>query len=196
MKIAVKKELEELYKYINTLEVDLSKKYSFPPVMHKKINIISAQTLESEFPTLEPKNREKNIINELNSFVLKNSGDNLFSGLRHSDVPVEIYAQKNHYEIMIKNIANSESVKVASVSQVVSGLLLEDQLAINHKSYLKESVYYADIIKNNYNIIEIKIDIDKLMLSLLQKGHISEVQAEVTSNESKIIETRYKIEKF
>ncbi|NQZ65994.1 MAG: hypothetical protein HRT99_02105 [Mycoplasmatales bacterium] len=196
MKKIVLEESKKLYELIYHFEKELSKKYSYSQIIPEKINIISAQMLENEFFAVEPKNREKEMIEEINSFLLKNPGDKLFSGNIHSEIPIEIYAQKNYYQIVIKNTANSAAIKVASISQIASGTLLSDQLSLGGKNYMKELDFYANEIKKEYNVIEIKINIGKLTMCLLQKGHIAEIQAGVISDESNIIKSRYKVEKY
>lgn len=196
IKKIVRNEVLSLYKFIQELESELSKKYKINTIIPQKVNIVSSQMLENEYPNIKFHDREVEMIHELNSFILENPGNKLFSGHIHREIPVELYAQKNYYEILIKDFINSSTIEVASVAQIASGIILDDQLSVNSKSEMKALDFYANEIKKEYNVIEIKINIGKLMMSILKKGHITEVQSGIISDESNIIKSRYKIEKY
>lgn len=196
IKKIVKEETELLYSIIEDLETEFSKEFELEKNFPKIVSYITAQMLVNEFPNVDKKEREKEMADELKAFILKNPGDRLFSGHIHTYIPQQLYATKNFNQIVMKDFVNSTVLKVASIAQVANGELLSDQLSLNNKSYLKENEFYAGEIKNDYNIIEIKINIGRLMMALLKKGHIAEVQPGNISDEAKIISSRYKVEEY
>lgn len=195
-KAIVKEETDKLYSLLKDMESQIFESFNIPKTLPRNPSYISAQMLENEYPSIPYKDREENMADELISFVLQNPSIRLFSGHIHSYIPSEIYVNNNFNKIVVKDPVNTSVFKIASVGQIATGQILSDQLAMSSKDYLKESNFYMDQIKNDYNIIEIKINIGLTALSLMKKGHISEVQPENISDETKVISTRYKIETY
>ena len=196
IKKIVKKETDILYSLISDFEKEFSKEFKFKKIFPESPTYVTSQMLANEFPNVDFKRRENDMADELNGYILSNPGDKLFSGHIHSVIPIELYATKNFNQILLKDFVNSSVLKVASVSQLATGQLLADQLSLSNKSNLKELNFYSDEIKRPYNIIEVKIDIGRLMMSLLKKGHISETQPGNISDETKRISARYKVEEY
>ncbi|MCK5807191.1 MAG: hypothetical protein KAG91_02230 [Mycoplasmataceae bacterium] len=193
---AIRKELSIVTELINKKISSLMEKYPFLNTLPDHISTIDCQTMENEYPSLSFNEREDEFVNELKAFYMKNPGVKLYSGHRHKEIASETYHQQHIYQLLLMDYVNSNAINVCSVSQLATGTILNDQLSIFGKNSFKEFDYYAKIIKSDYNILEVKIDIGKLIMVMLEKGHISEVIPSVISNEAKTISTRYKINKY
>lgn len=191
-----KNEIQELYLLFANIGKQIAKKYNLKDNFPEIATYVSAQTMENEFPNSSKKEREIEFAHELNCYIFENSGLKLHSGHFHTIIPIELYSQNNFYQIVFKDFVNTSVLKVASISLLANGITLSDQLSLNNKEYLKEYDFYAKQIKKNDNILEIKINIGKLIMALLQKGHISEVQPGVISEESNMILKRYKVKTY
>ncbi|MCK5866821.1 MAG: hypothetical protein KAG14_00335 [Mycoplasmataceae bacterium] len=193
---AIKSELKIITKLISNKIISLSIKYPFLNEIPDYISTVDCQTMENEYPSLSFEERETEFVEELKAFYMKNPGVKLFSGHRHKEMTPETYHQNFVYQLLLKDYVNSSAVNVCSVSRLATGTMLSDQLSMFGKNSLKEFDYYAKMIKSDYNILEVKIDIGKLIMVMLEKGHISEVIPSVISNEAKTISTRYKVNKY
>ena len=192
----VKAETDLLFELIQQFEKEISAEYNLSLDFQEKNTYITPQMMENEYPELSTKAREEAFADELNGYVFKNPAVKLFSGHIHTNIPVEVYATRNFNQIVLKDFVNTSVLKVASIAQIANGGLLSDQLSLSDKANLKETKFYSDEIKSNFNIIEVKVNIGRLMMALLKKGHISEVQPGNISDESSVIASRYKVEKY
>ena len=192
----IKEETKFLYSLIEEMETEFAQKFNLKKVLPENASFISAQMLENEYPTISFKEREENISDELIAFVLENPSLKLFSGHVHTYIPPEIYSLNHFNQIVIQDSVNTSVFKVASVSKIATGQVLSDQIAFSGKDELKETEFYNKQIKNDYNLIEVKINIGRVAMALLKKGHISEVQPENISDETQVISSRYKIEVY
>jgi len=85
-------------------------------------------------------------------------------------------------------------MRVASISEVISGQKLADQLKVYKETKYLELNHYMELIKQEKKVIEIKVNIPRLAMVILEKGHIAEVQAGTTNSEVEHIKERYKVE--
>ena len=159
-------------------------------------SFVTAQQMENEYPDMKSREKEIEFANELNAFIFSKCGKKLYSGHIHTWIPPQIYDLENFYQIVTRDSVNNEILKVASIGLLASGEILEDQLMEHNLDTLKTNNFYEKFMKKSYNIVEIKINIGRLMMALLQKGHISEVVPGVVSESSELIKEKYKIEKY
>lgn len=192
----MKIETDSLYDLIETLETEYSTKFKLDKNYPQFASYITAQMMENEYPNIDYKAREEEFATELGGYVLVNPGQKLFSGHVHTEIPVELYSTNRFNQILLKDSINSSVLKVASVAELATGQKLSDQLSLFGKANLKEKKFYSDLINTEKKIVEIKINIGRLVMALLKKGHISEVQAGEISDESNTISTRYKVDKY
>ena len=186
----------ELYDLIYSLADDLANKYELENIYPDKILSFDSQYLEKEMPNFLPNERETKTILGYNGFILKSPGKLLHSGKRHELIPPEIYDLKNHNYILLKDRVNSETLNVASIAILSSGKQLEDQLALYDASDNLAKDFYKNLINETEKIIEVKINIPSLCMAILAKGHISEVQSGVFSEEALNINQKNKIETY
>ena len=190
----VQKEMINLYEEIIKWFKNINSKSINEVFLINDINIFSSQDLDNMMPELYPKEREERIIQDYDYFILKNPGKKLLSGKRHRYVPPTLYNLNNHYQLFIKDRINSSPLVVASVSEIISGPELFDQLRVYKETQFLESDFYNNITKNNRKIVEFKINVPKLAMIILNKGHIGEVQPGTTIKEVEHIKERYKVE--
>lgn len=192
----LKKLTDDLYEVIYEYSKKIETKYPLIKPLPEFASIVKPQQMENEMPNSSRKEREEEFGNELHAFIFKNPSLKMHSGHFHTHIPSETYNLSRFNQIVIRNSSNSSVLKVASISELAMGTKLADQLSYYNKSELKQFDYYAEQIKKQYNIFEIKINIGRLVLALLDKGHISEVQPSVETDEKSRIVSRYKIDTY
>ena len=198
--IQIKDELQkitlELYDLIYSLAEDFATKYKLENIYPDKILTFDSQYLEKEMPNFLPNERENKTILEYNSFILKSAGQLLHSGKKHEIIPPELYDLKNHNYILLKDRVNSETLNVATVAILASGTQLVDQLSLYDANDILAKDFYKNLIHQTDKIIEVKINIPALSMAILAKGHISEVQSGIFSEEALSLSQKNKIETY
>lgn len=193
--IAITKKIsKKIYQIIFELATYVHNHYKINNIYPSQVDFISSQMLEHELPNESPKNRELEFAIQKESFILVSGGMKLFSGKRHSDIPPYLYDLKNSYQIVMRDRINSLPIKVATITLLANGHTLKDQLMLYDYEKLLATEFYQDLTKKTYKIIEIKINLPRLMMALLGKGHIAEVQAGIISHEVKQIKEKFDIE--
>lgn len=187
----------ELYDLIKTLSSDIASKYQIKDIYPEQINFVTTQMLENEMPNMSFKEREVSFVIDEEAYVLQHAGVKLHSGKIHTYIPPQIYDLKRFNQIVLKDRVNTDDIKVASVSVIADGVQLSDQLSQYNLNSIKSQKFYSELMdKNDFKIIEVKINISRLAMALLAKGHIAETQSGVISDESNIIKMRYKLDKY
>ncbi len=185
---------KQIYKIIYGLAIKINRDYQIANIYPSYAEFITSQMLEHELPNESPKNRELEFAIQKESYILQSAGIKLFSGKRHSQIMPYLYDLKNFYQIVLKDRINFLPVKVATIALLANGDTLKDQLMLYGYENLLGTTFYQDLTKKTYKIIEIKINLPRLMMTLLAKGHIAEVQAGIISNEVKQIKEKFDIE--
>lgn len=196
IKDVLKNLTKDLYQLIYVLLEQVKKEAKLDHQYPKQIKFVTAQQLENELPNLSFKEREIEALIEEEAYVFANPGKTLHSGKVHTFIPSELYDLNNFYQIVLKDRVNTDTIKVASVSVLASGELLKDQLALYDNAQQKAKTFYKDLMGREENIVEIKINLPRLAMALLAKGHIAEVQSGIISDESNSIKQRHKLEKY
>lgn len=187
---------KQIYNVILEIAEDFKSRYKIKNIYPEHLPVISAQSLENEYPDKTPKNREIEVILEHDAFLFKNPGARLLTGHIHTSIPPVIYDLDDFYQIVLKDRINTYVLKVASVATIATGKKLSEQLSTFGLNDLKQMKVISSIIEDETNIIEVKFNLPRLMMALLGKGHIAEVQPGVYSDEEKTIKSRYKIETY
>lgn len=190
----VKSYSKKLYSLIYDLATLVNEKYNITNIWPQHIDFITSQMTEHELPNASPRNREREFALQKEAFILQSAGLKLFSGKRHSDIPPFIYNLKHCYQIIMNDRNNHLPLKVATIALLANGVTLKDQaISYGYEKILTKKFYQA-LLEKNDQVLEIKINIPRLMMALLAKGHIGEVQAGVWSTESQQIKDKYNIE--
>ena len=187
----------ELYDLVKTLASDITKKYNIKDIYPEHVSFVTSQMLENEMPNMSFKEREVSFVIDEEAYILQQAGVKLHSGKIHSYIPPQIYDLKRFNQIILKDRINTDNIKVGSVSIIADGVQLSDQLSQYSLTSLKAQKFYSELLnKEDNKIIEVKINISRLAMALLAKGHIAETQSGVISDESNIIRMRYKLDKY
>ncbi len=179
-----------IYSLIEKQAVKDNRKNAYP----KEIKIFSSQNLEVEYPDIASKEKELNHIKNEDAFILSGAGRKKFSNKIHKSIHPGIYDLKNYYEFLFRDNVNTDVIKVATVSILASGQDLEDQMKYYNVGPLLEREFYANLATQDYKVMELKINVSKLAMVILRKGHIAEVQAGVHTKETNIMSTKHKVE--
>ena len=190
----VKNETNNLFDILETFEQDFAKEYGLEKLNMKTKPFITPQMMENEFPNIPPRNREQEFASEYDGYILRNPGMKMFSGHYHTILPTGLYTDRNFNQIIMNDTINSSALKVATIAQIANGQLLKDQLSLSNELHLLEKEFYREQTKKEYNVFEVKINVGRMMMALLKKGHIAEVQPGNLSEEVFHISSRYKIE--
>ncbi len=191
-----KKIAREIYGLIYEKALSYQEALKIPNIFPEKIPVISAQSLENEFPDNDPKTREVEFVLEHDAFLFRNPGARLLTGHLHTSLPPMIYDLDDFYQIVLKDRVNSYVLKVASIAKVAMGKKLSEQLSTFGLNDLKQSKTYASLLEDERTIVEVKLNLPRIMMALLGKGHISEVQPGSYSAEAKSIKSRFKIQTY
>lgn len=191
-----KKIAREIYTLIFEKALSYEQTLKIKNIFPEFLPVISAQSLENEYPDRPPKAREIEFILEQDAFLLKNPGARLLTGHFHTNLPPMIYDLDDFCQIILKDRINSFVLKTVSVAKLAMGKKLSEQLNTFGLNDLKQHQMYASLIEDERTIIEVKINLPRIMMALLGKGHISEVQPGGNSSEVKSIKTRYKIQTY
>ena len=183
---------QDIYEMIYKISSKASRKYELYNVYPYFAEYVSAQQLENEMPKQEYKFRETEVLKEKGALILRNTGDKLYSGNFHEIISPSLYDLKLYNQILLKDFINIDVLNVATVAVIATGQTLKDQL---QRSGV-QSTFTKKLIQNQINyvdkkIVEIKFNIPKLAMAILNKGHIGETLPGVTSNEAKNINKKY-----
>ena len=184
----LKKITNKIYSIIFNIAQQLNNKYKISNIFPKKIEFIESQLLENEFPNLSFYNREAEVAEEHKAFVLMQPGKKLFSGAIHAKRSTITYDNDHYNEIHLYDENDGTSLNVISIAYKKPYI---------NKSKTSMSNDDKPKTKNNKgDNIEIKINLFKLYLVLLKKGHIAEVQPNVISKEAIHLHNKHMIEKL
>lgn len=183
-----------LYDLFYSLAQYAFKKYGVNNIFPPYAMFITSQMLENEFYGKEKREREIEMIMEKDAFIFENPSKKTLTGHIHTEIPLSLYHEENFYQVILRDRINSTVLKVASIAQVATGSQLGKQ--ISNDIVLKQQDEFISLTKFEKNILEIKVNIPRLVMALLGKGHVAEVQPGVYNNEEKTIKTRYKVETY
>ena len=184
----------EMYELFYSMIEKYKGKYFDKNIYPESVNMFSSQNLEIEMANISSYQKEMNKILDEEAFILSSSGTKMYSKKIHKDVHAAVYDLRNHYEILFKDDVNSDVVDVCSVATLANGQVLEDQIKQYNVGSLMENTFYGKLAKEKHKIVEVKINVSKLAMIVLRKGHIGEVQAGVLTKETESIADRNKIE--
>jgi asparagine synthetase A len=180
---------------IHEISNELSEKYQIENIYPKNIEFVEAQLLENEFSNLSSYDKEAEIAQELNAFILMQPGKQLLSGITHAKRNNLTYDNNNYNEIHLLDENDGTSINVASIAYKLYGNNLEKNVKQKTDIRVEENKILNEFIKNKtIETIEIKINLFKLYLILLKKGHIAEVQPKVLSKVVVQLKNKHMIE--
>ena len=185
----------KIYKMIFDIANNLQKDFKIKNIFPKNIEFIESQLLENEFPNLNFESRESEVVRDLKAFVLMEPGKRMLSGQIHSKRSNIIYYNNYYNEIHLLDEIDGHSINVASISFKLWGDPLARRIEKSYIKNINSNLLIKDLCNNKENeSIEIRINLFKLYMVILKKGHIAEVQPNVLSKEVKPLQIRNMIE--
>lgn len=193
---AVKDFLFKFYDKIYLLAQKMHQKYNVSNLIEKKPYFVSAQALEIENPNQNFKEREISFSLEKHAFWLVAPGKVLYSGHIHTSLPLSLYDIKNFYQLVLHDRVNSGVIKPVQIGILANGVQLSDQLKLYNQPKYQAYRFYKKLMSEEFKVIEIRINIPRIAMAILGKGHLFEVQPGVISEEAKTIIQKFNVENY
>ena len=184
----LKDTVRSIYKAIRQTSIFIKQKYRFLSLdLPKTIFFITSQELEDMYPDKTPKEREDLITREKKAVFIIGIGDKLSSGIPHDLRSPDYDDWKLDGDLLIYDKELDKAVELSSMGIRVDEDSLLEQL---HKSESMEKItlpYHQKVLKRELPYtIGGGIGQSRILMLLLEKSHIAEVQA--SSWEEKTLE--------
>lgn len=184
----LKDTVRSIYKAIRQTSIFIKQKYRFLSLdLPKSITFITSQELEDLYPDKTPKQREDLITKEKKAVFIIGIGDKLASGIPHDLRSPDYDDWSLDGDLLIYDKTLGRAVELSSMGIRVDEDSLLEQL---HKSGSMEKItmpYHQKVLKRELPYtIGGGIGQSRILMLLLEKSHIAEVQA--SSWEDKTLE--------
>ena len=184
----LKDTVRSIYKAIRQTSIFIKQKYRFLSLdLPKTITFVTSQELEDMYPDKTPKEREDLITREKKAVFIIGIGDKLKSGIPHDLRSPDYDDWKLDGDLLIYDKELDKAVELSSMGIRVDEDSLLEQL---HKSGSMEKIslpYHQKVLKRELPYtIGGGIGQSRILMLLLEKSHIAEVQA--SSWEEKTLE--------
>lgn len=184
----LKETVKSIYKSIRQTAIYIKSKYhSLTLDLPKTVHFIDSQELENLYPDKTPREREQMIGKEKKAVFIIGIGDKLKSGIEHDLRSPDYDDWALNGDLLIYDKAISQTIEISSMGIRVDAEALKKQLK---KSKCEERIqmpYHQKIIKKEIPYtIGGGIGESRILMLLLEKKHIAEVQA--SSWENKVYE--------
>ena len=184
----LKDTVRSIYKAIRQTSIFIKQKYRFLSLdLPKTITFVTSQELEDMYPDKTPKEREDLITREKKAVFIIGIGDKLKSGIPHDLRSPDYDDWKLDGDLLIYDKELDKAVELSSMGIRVDEDSLLEQL---HKSGSMEKIslpYHQKVLKRELPYtIGGGIGQSRILMLLLEKSHIAEVQA--SSWEDKTLE--------
>ena len=152
---------------------------------------ISTQQMEYQMPRDSFADRENEFINQKKAIILKAPGSIMKSGSIHTYIDPTIYFTEEFNQFILQDRTNMTALKVGSIAYLTNGPKMLRQLKRYKKFNHSINEFTKNSIASTKSIMEIRINIPRLAMALLGKGHIAETQPGVINSEVKNIKNKY-----
>ena len=175
----LKETVKSIYKAIRQTSIFLKQKYKFLSIdLPKTIFFITSQELEDIYPDKSPKEREILITKEKKAVFIIGIGDKLKSGIKHDLRSPDYDDWKLDGDLLIYDKTIEQAVEISSMGIRVDEKSILEQLKKSDALDKKTLPYHKKIIdKELPYTIGGGIGQSRLIMLLLEKQHIAEVQA-------------------
>ncbi|MFP3014306.1 MAG: aspartate--ammonia ligase [Arsenophonus sp.] len=189
----LKQTVIKIYQAIKETEKTVSIEFNLEPLLPEQIHFIHSEELLQRYPNLDPKEREREITKELNAVFIIGIGGKLSNGFSH-DIRAPDYddwtsPNSDGYiglngDIIVWNHILHDAFEISSMGIRVNKEILMYQLAITGDEDRVYFEWHQSLIKGQMpQTIGGGIGQSRLVMLLLQKNHIGEVQCSVWSQE-------------
>lgn len=177
----LKLEVKKIYRSIKSTEDFLYTLYPrIEPSLPENIHFITTQDLEDRYPSLTPKQREDEIAREFGAVFIMKIGGELLSGNKHDGRSPDYDDWNLNGDIILWYPLLEKSVEISSMGIRVDEKTLLQQLKCSNHENRKDLEYHQGILKKRLPYtIGGGIGQSRLMMFLLKKAHIGEVQVSV-----------------
>ena len=175
----LKETVRKIYKAIRQTSMFVKKKYKFIKVdLPKSIYFISSQELEDMFPDKTPKEREELIVREKKAVFIIGIGDKLKSGICHDLRSPDYDDWSLDGDILVYDEILDKEIEISSMGIRVDEKSLASQLEKTSCLDRLKLPYHQKIMKHELPYtIGGGIGQSRILMLLLEKSHIAEIQA-------------------
>jgi aspartate--ammonia ligase len=175
----LKDTVSSIYKALRQTMIYMKKKYRFISIdLSKKVYFITSQELEDKYPDKTPKEREELIVKDKGSVFIIGIGDKLKSGVEHDLRSPDYDDWELDGDLLVYDKIIDKTIELTSMGIRVDEESIKSQL---EKAGCIDKVklpYQQKIIKKELPYtIGGGIGISRILMLLLEKSHIVEVQA-------------------
>lgn len=158
---------------------ELKAKYpSVKTEIRREVYFVSAEELETRYPALSPKERERAVTKEHKTVFVCGIGRPLKNGLPHDGRAPDYDDWALNGDLLVYNETLEDAFELSSMGIRVDAEALEKQLAAAGCPERKKHLYHKMILKGELPLtIGGGIGQSRLCMLLLGKAHIGEVQA-------------------
>ena len=184
----LKDTVRSIYKAIRQTSIFIKQKYKFLAIdLPKSIFFITSQELEDMYPDKTPKMREELIVKDKKAVFIIEIGDKLKSGIEHDLRSPDYDDWSLDGDLLIYDKTLDKAIELSSMGIRVDEKSLISQLKKSDCLERMELPYHQKILKKKLPYtIGGGIGQSRLLMLLLEKSHIAEVQA--SSWDSKTLE--------
>ena len=184
----LKETVRSIYKAIRQTSIFLKKKYHYLSLeLPKTVCFITSQELEDLYPDKSPHEREQLIGKEKKAVFIIGIGDKLKSGIPHDKRSPDYDDWKLDGDLLIYDKVIDKTIEVSSMGIRVDETSLKEQLEKSKCMDRLKFPYHQKILKKEIPLsIGGGIGQSRILMLLLEKEHIAEVQASSWEKETEI----------
>lgn len=171
--------VKSIYKAIRQTSIYIKKKYPVLTLtLPKTVFFITSQELEDMYPDKTPKEREKIIVKEKQAVFIIGVGGKLKSGIQHDLRSPDYDDWRLNGDLLIYDKKLDKTIELSSMGIRVDEESLKRQLEISDCMDRESLPYHQKILKKELPYtIGGGIGQSRILMLLLQKNHIAEIQA-------------------
>ena len=175
----LKETVRSIYKAIRQTSIFVMKKYKFITVyLPKSVYFITSQDLEDMYPDIMPKMREELIVREKKAVFIIGIGDKLKSGIEHDLRSPDYDDWSLNGDLLVYDKILDKAIELSSMGIRVDENSLTKQLEKSNCLNRLELPYHQKIQKCELPYtIGGGIGQSRILMLLLEKSHIAEIQA-------------------
>ncbi len=190
----LKTTVQQIYQAIKKTENELTEKLELTPFLPDEITFIHAEELLSLWPDLTACEREDKICQDKGSVFIIGIGGELADGQKHDgrapdyddwSTPTSAETKGLNGDILVWNPILQRAFEISSMGIRVDKQSLLHQLELEDAAHRKELLWHQALLSDKLPLsIGGGIGQSRLVMLLLQKRHIGEVQASVWPEET------------
>ena len=164
--------------FLRTQEMLCKKIPNYKPFLTDEIHFITSQELLDLYPTLDPKEREKEIVKKYGSVFIMQIGDLLTNGKKHDGRAPDYDDWKLNGDIIVYNEVLDIAFELSSMGIRVDKTALKEQLA---KAGITTLSKFHEMLLSDQLPLTIGggIGQSRICMLFLKAAHIGEVQASI-----------------